>query len=132
MYVSEMFTRDKGSTVRRGPKPSAGAQIGWSREKDREILFRNFSTKEILSNIRAAFDPSKDVKEATLIFEIKYLFLNKNVNFWTSDGDDDVTMSHILCYRTCDSHYHVTFEAFLNRGVKSWSNRSKYSMLNHF
>ena len=50
--------------------------IGLSREKDREISFHNFSTKEILSNILTAFGSSKDVKEATL-------FLKQNIIFWT-------------------------------------------------
>lgn len=66
MYISEMFTRDKGSTVRRGPKPSAGAQIGWSRQK---------GPRDIISQLLNQGNPFKysgssdDVKEATLFLK---------------------------------------------------------------
>ena len=135
MYISEMFTRDKGSTVRFSSKPSAGThrangkRIGLSRKKDREISFHNFSTKEILSNILTArVKMSKRQPyfwNKISFFEQKCQFLNIRWRRWCNN------VTYFKLQNMSQSYSRDSWFAFLNRGVKSWSNRSKYSMLNH-
>ena len=83
MYISEMFTRNKGSTVRRGPKPSAGAWKADPEKKDREISFRNFSTKEILSKFEYY------IRAALGWIQTLFLWILKSLNFGISTIPSD-------------------------------------------